>query len=100
MDDFSTPNTTNYFGVPASPSNFIKPGKRPMSSMVPIVIVDSSGDVRLVAGGAGGTTITTSTAMVSVIAQSMVISNVSRNFRNCDIFDFFYWTSVHAKRYC
>ncbi|XP_072022773.1 glutathione hydrolase 1 proenzyme-like [Amphiura filiformis] len=66
MDDFSTPNTTNYFGVPASPENFIEPEKRPMSSMVPMVIVDRDGDVRLVTGGAGGTTITTAAVLVAM----------------------------------
>lgn len=67
MDDFSTPNKTNYFGAPASPANFIKPGKRPFSSSTPIVITNKNGDVYMVAGASGGTTITTSTAQVSSI---------------------------------
>ena len=54
MDDFSTPNTVNYFGVPASTANFIEPQKRPMSSMSPIIILDENDDVRLVLGAAGG----------------------------------------------
>ena len=66
MDDFSTPGLINAYGVEPSPSNFIEPGKRPMSSMSPVIFTDpTSGDVEFIAGASGGTRITTGTSLVS-----------------------------------
>jgi gamma-glutamyltranspeptidase / glutathione hydrolase / leukotriene-C4 hydrolase len=66
MEDFSTPNTTNYFGLQASESKHVAPGKRPMSSMSPSIILDKNGNVRLTIGGDGGSHIITSIAKVNI----------------------------------
>lgn len=77
MDDFSTPNLTNVYGVPPSPANFIEPGKRPLSSMTPVVIKQkSTGDIVFTGGASGGTRITTGTALVitSVLMQDYTLN--------------------------
>jgi gamma-glutamyltranspeptidase/glutathione hydrolase len=64
MDDFSLqPGVPNAFGLVGSTQNGVAPGKRPLSSMTPTVVLD--GDrVRLAVGAAGGPTIITATAQV------------------------------------
>ena len=62
MDDFSRPGRPNGYGLPPGPANFIAPGKRPLSSMVPLIAADpagSGGGLRLVMGGSGGPRIIT-----------------------------------------
>ena len=47
-----------------SEENAPRPGARPLSSMVPVIITDENGDVRMVIGGSGGSRITLSVAWV------------------------------------
>ena len=61
MDDFSAqPGKANAFGLVGSQANAIAPGKRPLSSMTPVVVLEDD-RVRLVAGASGGPLIITST---------------------------------------
>lgn len=59
MDDFSAlPGVPNAFGLVGSKANSIAPGKRPLSSMAPTIVVKDGRPV-MVLGGAGGPTIIT-----------------------------------------
>ncbi|OMJ16651.1 Gamma-glutamyltranspeptidase 1 [Smittium culicis] len=63
MDDFGTPGLINAFGLSPSPSNFIAPGKRPLSS-TSATIVEKDGKVEFVLGASGGSRIITATSQV------------------------------------
>lgn len=73
MDDFSAkPGEPNMFGLIGAEANAIEPGKRMLSSMSP-TIVTKDGNVRMIAGGAGGPRIITATLqnILNVIEYGM-----------------------------
>jgi gamma-glutamyltranspeptidase/glutathione hydrolase len=60
MDDFSAkPGSPNMFGLVQGESNAIQPGKRPLSSMTPTILL-RDGKLYMVVGGPGGGRIITS----------------------------------------
>ncbi|HZQ52789.1 MAG TPA: gamma-glutamyltransferase [Bryobacteraceae bacterium] len=59
MDDFvAKPGTPNMFGMVGGEANSIEPGKRPLSSMTPAIVM-KNGKLFMVAGAPGGSRITT-----------------------------------------
>jgi gamma-glutamyltranspeptidase/glutathione hydrolase len=66
MDDFSAkPNAPNQFGVVGGHANSIQPGKRPLSSMSPSILM-KDGKVAMVIGTPGGSRIFSSVFQVLV----------------------------------
>jgi gamma-glutamyltranspeptidase/glutathione hydrolase len=64
MDDFAiAPNTPNAFGLVGSTANAIAPRKTPLSSMTPTIVTEN-GQIRLVAGAPGGSTIITTVLQI------------------------------------
>jgi len=64
MDDFTTdPDAANAFGLVQSARNLPEPGKRPLSSMSPTIVL-RDGEVVLVAGASGGPRIINGTLQV------------------------------------
>ncbi len=64
MDDFtSKPGSPNAYGLIQGKANAIAPGKRPLSSMAPAIVLDH-GQVRWVLGAPGGARIITTVAQV------------------------------------
>ncbi|KND87087.1 Gamma-glutamyltranspeptidase 1 [Tolypocladium ophioglossoides CBS 100239] len=60
MNDFSI-GGSNAFGYIPSPANRIRPGKRPLSSISPIIVESADGKLYLSVGAAGSSRITTAT---------------------------------------
>ncbi len=64
MDDFSAkPGVPNLFGLIQGPANAIGPGKRPLSSMVPTIVL-KDGKLFLVLGSPGGARIISTVANI------------------------------------
>lgn len=75
MDDFSAkPGVANMYGLVGSEANQIEPGKRMLSSMTP-TIVEKDGNLFMVVGTPGGSTIITSVfqTILNVIEHSMTM---------------------------
>ena len=84
MDDFSVkPGTPNMFGLLGGEANSILPGKRMLSSMTP-TILEKNGDLFMVVGTPGGSTI---------------ITSVFQTILNTIEFDMGVQTAVNAKRF-
>ena len=63
MDDFTTsPGQPNMFGLIQSQANAIGPGKRPLSSMTPTIVLED-GNLSFVTGSPGGPTIISATTL-------------------------------------
>jgi gamma-glutamyltranspeptidase / glutathione hydrolase len=71
MDDFTTiRGEPNAFGLIQSDRNLPAPGKRPLSSMSPTIVLDGEGRVFAIAGASGGPRIITGTMEVLLNAMA------------------------------
>lgn len=75
MNDFSIPNVSNEFGYVSSPINYIRPGKRPLSSTTPVIVEYPDGKPYIITGAAGGSHIPTATiqALWHVLDHNMTM---------------------------
>ncbi|TWR27387.1 gamma-glutamyltransferase [Mucilaginibacter pallidiroseus] len=86
MDDFSAkPGVPNMYGLIGGKANSIQPGKRMLSSMTP-TIIEQNGDLFMVVGTPGGSTIMTSVfqTVLNVIAfdKSMQAAVAAKRFHH------------------
>ncbi|MCH8839570.1 MAG: gamma-glutamyltransferase [Planctomycetes bacterium] len=67
MDDFSSqPGVPNVFGLIGAENNAIAPGKRPLSSMSPTIVLDAAGKPMMTVGAAGGPKIITQVVLTLI----------------------------------
>lgn len=67
MDDFAVaPGVPNAFGLVGGDANAVAPGKHPLSSMSPTVLLGPDGRVRMVVGASGGSQIISSVLQVVI----------------------------------
>ena len=84
MDDFSIkPGVPNQFGLVGGDANAIEPGKRPLSSMSPTIVLDKSNKLYMVVGSPGGARIITTVlqVIINVIDYKMDIARAVESSR-------------------
>lgn len=65
MDDFvAKPGVPNAYGLVGRAANAVEPGKKPLSSMTPTLVLDPDGSVVMALGGSGGPMIISGTLQV------------------------------------
>lgn len=65
MDDFAArPGTANQFGLIQGESNSVQPGKRPLSSMTPTIVLRKDGSLWFATGARGGPRIITAVLQI------------------------------------
>jgi len=79
MDDFTTvPGRANTYGLVQSDRNLPAPGKRPLSSMTPTIVLDRTDIPVLLSGASGGPRI------ISAVAQTLLEPNPLGNMLELD----------------
>lgn len=75
MADFSVPNISNIFGYYPSPANYVRPFKRPMSSITPIMAEYANGTLFAVLGASGGSRIITTVIQtaLNILERKMTV---------------------------
>jgi len=84
MDDFSAkPGYPNKYGLVGNKANSIEPKKRMLSSMTPTIVENLNGELFLVLGSPGGSTIITTVAqlILNVIDKKMNIKDAVESSR-------------------
>ncbi|CAM1301330.1 Uncharacterised protein g2932 [Pycnogonum litorale] len=68
MDDFAVSNHSNAFNIRPSSNNKIEPGKTPLSSMSPLIVVDKrTKNVTAIIGSSGGSRIPMAISQVALL---------------------------------
>lgn len=75
MADFSVPNISNVFGYYPSPANYVRPNKRSMSSITPIMAEFANGTLFAILGASGGSRIITTVIQtaLNILERKMTV---------------------------
>lgn len=75
MSEFTLPRPLPpVLGYAPNDNNYIEPGKRPMTTMAPSLLVDTKGDAVLVIGASGGARIVSSVSFVSLTNRTHCVT--------------------------